>query len=287
MENEDYSKEKEDLSDLDCGGDGGTAKVEDFIREEAGDVVSSDVSDSGDSSSSVSDEDDEERLLESLEREETSSNSESSSPEVVGIKRTAQTLSLSRGRRILSFSDEIPGQSLEEVRYVGEKVSVPQPLRVRSSSLLTRPPTRSAMKKSSSFPSSNSTLSKRSALTSSSFVPSGIVGGKGGGVVMPSGGAEVQQGVSIGSSGNKKGYVSPQWGWYISTTPPTPEHYYASGKGKPGKKQAKVAEDRLPPSVAEGFPMPVFKNSPTPVFRKNGAKDVFGNDNLGWPSVPL
>jgi len=93
---------------------------------------------------------------------------------------------------------------------------------------------------------------------------------------------------SVSGGGGGSGYVSPQWGWYISTTPPTPEQYHAPRKSKSGKKHMKSSDDRQPPpTVAEDYPMPVFKNSPTPVFMKNGAKDVFGNDTMGWPSVPL
>mmetsp|Transcript_29267 Transcript_29267/g.86666 ORF Transcript_29267/g.86666 Transcript_29267/m.86666 type:complete len:135 (-) Transcript_29267:383-787(-) len=131
-----------------------------------------------------------------------------------------------------------------------------------------------------------SSTSKRNN-ASSQFVPSGIVGGKGGGVVIPSGGGMSAQKGSrpLGGSSTSNGHVSPQWGWYISTTPPTPEHY--AGKEKSAKKQAKSTEDRLPPSVAEEYPMPVFKNLPTPIFQKSGAKDIFGHDNMGWPTVPL
>ena len=35
------------------------------------------------------------------------------------------------------------------------------------------------------------------------------------------------------------GYVSPQWGWYISTTPPTPEKYYHAGK-KPSQQPSSL-----------------------------------------------
>jgi len=285
----------EDSSRLDkkCNRDGcgGEDSVDVVPPEEVGDnMIASDVSDSGDSGSSVSDDEEEEPLFDKTRRVR----SMESSLHRAGLTKTVNNLSISRGRRRLSFSDEVPGQSLAEIRYVVNKVEslVQHEQRVGSSSSLTRSqPTKSAMKKSGSFRSSGSAASKRSAPPASSkFVPSGIVGGKGGGIVMPSGGGMLPPqgpGSIGGASAANNGHVSPQWGWYISTTPPTPERYYSSRKGKLGKKQTKVSEDRLPPSVAEEYPMPVFKNSPTPVFRKSGAKDVFGQDNMGWPSVPL
>lgn len=149
----------------------------------------------------------------------------------------------------------------------------------------------------------------------SKYIPSGIVGGKGGGMIMPSGGGlcmpsyyppnstiiDPNNAVSTTSrsSGNSAsvaaaptaskgplpGNFSPQWGWYISTTPPTPEKYYAAPHT--GKKPTKTSEkklDNVPETKPAEHPAPVFHHSnPSPVFKKGGVPSA----TMGWPTVPL
>ena len=175
------------------------------------------------------------------------------------------------------------GLTLFEISLMTQAMSIHDPSKRGSFSSLSSlgQPIKSAIKR-------RTTSSVRSNLVHpSKCVPSGIVGNKSGGLVMPTGGGLAKPAPSCGTMGSN-GKISPQWGWYISTTPPTPEHYYASGKSKSsGKKHGHVAGERLPPPVAEEYPMPVFKQSPAPVFAKSGVKDVLGHDTLGWPSVPL
>lgn len=152
----------------------------------------------------------------------------------------------------------------------------------------------------------------------SKYIPSGIIGGKGGGMIMPSGGglcmpsyyppnstiidpnsaaaSTTARGSSVCSSGSTAaapttskgplpGNFSPQWGWYISTTPPTPEKYYAAPHT--GKKPTKTSEkklDNVPETKPAEHPAPVFHHSnPSPVFKKGGVPSA----TMGWPTVPL
>ena len=151
----------------------------------------------------------------------------------------------------------------------------------------------------------------------SKYIPSGIVGGKGRGMIMPSGGGICMPSYyppnstiiaardsnsaacsaatgssshsgpagSTASKGPLPGNFSPQWGWYISTTPPTPEKYYAAPHT--GKKPTKTSEkklDNVPETKPAEHPAPVFHHSkPSPVFKKGGVPSA----TMGWPTVPL
>jgi len=152
----------------------------------------------------------------------------------------------------------------------------------------------------------------------SKYIPSGIVGAKGGGMIMPSGGgicmpsyyppnstiiardsaisesfsssnngpaSGVASAASAAPKGPLPGNFSPQWGWYISTTPPTPEKYYAAPHT--GKKPTKTSENKLdnvPETKPAEHPAPVFHHSnPSPVFKKGGVPSA----TMGWPTVPL
>jgi len=152
----------------------------------------------------------------------------------------------------------------------------------------------------------------------SKYIPSGIVGGKGGGMIMPSGGgicmpsyyptnstfiaardsnnagsssaatttsSHTGPTASTTSKGPLPGNFSPQWGWYISTTPPTPEKYHAAPHT--GKKPTKTSEkklDNVPETKPAEHPAPVFHHSnPSPVFKKGGVPSA----TMGWPTVPL
>merc|ERR1712232_1342964 len=91
------------------------------------------------------------------------------------------------------------------------------------------------------------------------FVPSGITGGIGGGIIMPSMGS-----MKSGSNGGASGHISPQWGWYISTTPPPVEKYPAANTRKKGAKDKNNISSIDPlshPSYSSSQPMPVFKKS--------------------------
>jgi hypothetical protein len=174
----------------------------------------------------------------------------------------------------------------------------------------TKKPIKSAMKRSSGGAHSNNKSNK----VPLQCIPSGLAGGS---IVMPSGGG-MQQGSSSSSSSsnsnsqyypqpnsnnnvnNPNGYISPQYGWYISMTPPTPQHY-------PDASSSKNGQQLLPPqSTFSGNADQTMHNNnhnnsklstmktvthqgPPPINRPVFTRSLKGvpNNISGWPSVPL
>lgn len=90
-------------------------------------------------------------------------------------------------------------------------------------------------------------------------------------------------GVEPFSSGTG-GYESPQWGWYINTTPPTPEMYYS----RPTKSvKPDLSSETSQASSSGEASIATIGNShhPNPVFQ--GLQDKHKASPMGWPSVPL
>lgn len=101
------------------------------------------------------------------------------------------------------------------------------------------------------------------------------------------------------ASANNKGggYISPQWGWYISTTPPTPEYYAAGSQRHPvlshqmntnnanlvnqvtPNHHGNIGKNEWVPSASSTA---VQDSSPKPLFNKGPLKY-----SSGWPTVPL
>lgn len=154
----------------------------------------------------------------------------------------------------------------------------------------------------------------------SECIPSGMMGGS---ILMPSGGQSGQVPSSHGhpqvnGNGNTNmninvnvnGYISPQWGWYISTTPPTPEYHSSTSKNNQTSNM-----NMINPQANHGHPNPFVKQPwnpttapiqesttgqspssysyrhapqqnlrppPKPVFTKGTP-----NCSSGWPTVPL
>lgn len=105
-----------------------------------------------------------------------------------------------------------------------------------------RKPIKSAMKKSSG--SYGMKQGGKAPLHPSQCIPSGMDGGS---IVMPSGGGyqqpqqhqlqlQHQQPHHAGANG-ANGYISPQYGWYISMTPPTPPHFHESSSNSDGNNK--------------------------------------------------
>jgi hypothetical protein len=90
----------------------------------------------------------------------------------------------------------------------------------------------------------------------------------------------------------KSGYISPQWGWYISTTPPTPE-YSSSAKNQVLSHQMNTnnlyATNR--PAIHGNFSKQPWNPSTTPIQESPQPIPVFSkgapNYSSGWPTVPL
>jgi hypothetical protein len=78
------------------------------------------------------------------------------------------------------------------------------------------------------------------------------------------------------------GYDSPQWGWYINTTPPSPDMYFTSRPTKSlklsGASISESSADSTSTSVA-------VSNAPNPVWCS--LHDKHKAAPMGWPSVPL
>lgn len=85
------------------------------------------------------------------------------------------------------------------------------------------------------------------------------------------------------SSGTNGGYDSPQWGWYINTTPPSPEMFYSARSMKASRKTtdstSETSETSRESALSTGNSMP------NPVFQC--LQDKHKATPTGWPSVPL
>ena len=86
-------------------------------------------------------------------------------------------------------------------------------------------------------------------------------------------------------SSGTNGYESPQWGWYINTTPPSPEMFYSSRNNKIRKGTGSTSD------TSEMSRDSVLSNAsgnnayPNPVFQC--LQDKHKARPAGWPSVPL
>jgi len=220
----------------------------------APDLSGSDVSCTGDEICSID--------ADSFDEGHSDDHTKSEDTSAAKSKRRRQDLKKTRG---MSWSDE-SGQSL--VEYSDELQSSAQVLQGSSSvQKLCRKPIKSAIRKSKK---GSGNLSYHP----TQCVPSGLSGGS---ISMPTGGGIMKAGNVALSGGN--GYISPQWGWYISTTPPTPEKYHARAE--------KINEEQLVKQSIFGRQVTSYRpRKPTsvPVF-KRVANDVNCTD--GWPSVPL
>lgn len=77
------------------------------------------------------------------------------------------------------------------------------------------------------------------------------------------------------------GIESPQWGWYIRTTPPTPEMYYSRHFPKKRGSESSTATAATAGSTVLAAPL----SHSNPVFQ--GLQDRKKGPPMGWPSVPL
>jgi hypothetical protein len=209
----------------------------------------------------------------SLNMKETNGKLKKTAPRLIGsdiseFAAEAEALSLEgcslqeysdlRKSRKMSWSDE-SGQDL--CQYIGESTTPYEPPKLANASSANnaKPIIKSAMRRSSSVSEDVSQGNTKR------YLPKGL-GGDHSGLVMPTKPGDIAAGAPTHGPG---GYHSPEWGWYINTTPPTPEMYhshYASTRGK------------MPTSQ----PNTVFPASGPPAF---SAQKTAGMQH--WPSVPL
>ena len=91
--------------------------------------------------------------------------------------------------------------------------------------------------------------------------------------------------MGMGAAGNDgNGIESPQWGWYINTTPPTPEMYHSRSSLKHTAKSDHSAASAASSDTATVCDNPVTRG-PNRVFQ--GLKAGSNRPTVGWPSVPL
>jgi hypothetical protein len=150
-------------------------------------------------------------------------------------------------------------------------------------------PIKSAMKRSSGKVPSNP----------KQCIPSGLSGGS---IVMPTGGGiqqyhqQQQQQQPLHhqqqpSSANPTGYYSPQYGWYISMTPPTPPKYAyvdtpsSTVENKDGRQTKNEISQQKQQDPKQQILRPSHQVPSRPVFTRN-LKGI-PNNTSGWPSVPL
>jgi hypothetical protein len=91
------------------------------------------------------------------------------------------------------------------------------------------------------------------------------------------------QNVEPYSSGTSGGYDSPQWGWYINTTPPSPEMFHSvrtmKSSSKPTDSTSDTSDTSRESAVSAG------SSQPNPLFQC--LQDKHKAAPTGWPSVPL
>ena len=89
------------------------------------------------------------------------------------------------------------------------------------------------------------------------------------------------------------GEQSPQWGWYINTTPPTPEVYcnrppkkHHSGSSQGSVDISTASSVSATTTTTHRGASPIFPaRKPNPIFQDLQAKNK--NNAAGWSSVPL
>lgn len=77
---------------------------------------------------------------------------------------------------------------------------------------------------------------------------------------------------------SNSGVESPLWGWYINTTPPTPEMYHSRSSGK---QHISATTPSMPTSV------PVSASAPMPNLVFQGLQDKNREALTAFPTVPL
>lgn len=132
-------------------------------------------------------------------------------------------------------------------------------------------PIKSAMRRTSSVSDDAFGLAQDASTTR--YLPKGLGAGHSG-LVIPTKPGDVSM---------TAGYHSPEWGWYINTTPPTPEMYHNHYSSTRPKKSS--LKDSTRRSVALQPSQTALQTSgPPPTFSNHANART---TNMGWPSVPL
>jgi hypothetical protein len=142
----------------------------------------------------------------------------------------------------------------------------------RGSAVVKPKPVRSALRRSKSVHSENSTMldNNNNSKDRTRYIPK--MNQNKNGLIMPT--------RPYGSDPSGNGVESPQWGWYTNLTPPSPEMY----QRHPSKTSKKENASNVPPNLKKGPPYCVpAEAKPNQVFQnlQNQAAPI------GWTSVPI
>lgn len=135
----------------------------------------------------------------------------------------------------------------------------PQHRPMASASSTVSQPKKSVIKRTRSVLKEAGSLNKLGNDPTMRFLPKGINPGHGG-IIYPT-----------NPNAQSAGYISPEgWGWYITTTPPTPDMYHHSSKQAKKIGAQHSAAAKRPSALTN------------PAFKAGAHKTA-----MGWPSVPL
>ena len=164
------------------------------------------------------------------------------------------------------------------------------PSRVTDSPIAMTKPIKSAMTRSTSIRSHSlvggSAAGPEESERKIRYLPSGLDKAHHGSLRMPT--RPDSHGSSVGAPGAGAGGIeSPQWGWYINTTPPTPEMFHSRSslnKHSGGSDQSSTTSTTSGTSSSYDASNPATRG-PNRVFQ--GLKAGSNRPPVGWPSVPL
>ncbi|VEU39965.1 unnamed protein product [Pseudo-nitzschia multistriata] len=149
----------------------------------------------------------------------------------------------------------------------------------------TAKPTKSAMRKSRSIRHVAGRLAHQERITpagTSRYIPNMKPRATGNGLIMPTRPYGGHPSVDNKANGTNGAEMSPQWGWYINTTPPTPELYYKHSASCSTAVRKQVSEKAVPTAsgITDGKPCQnrVFQDL------QNSTKT---NPMGGWTSIPI
>ena len=149
-------------------------------------------------------------------------------------------------------------------------------------------PTKSALRKSKSSRYESHDLSshdeKNTAGTPSRYIPNMNPRTAGNGLILPTRPYGMNRYTSGGSNGSE---MSPQWGWYINTTPPTPELYHSRSTVKSSPPSATTRVDTRKTMQASNLSgARDAKACQNQVFQ-NLQNSTKTNRMGGWTSIPI
>jgi hypothetical protein len=81
------------------------------------------------------------------------------------------------------------------------------------------------------------------------------------------------------------GIESPQWGWYINTTPPTPDMYHSGSRSLHKKQDSSANASQASSVTVASESSTATSHQPNRIFQE--MQDKRKGASMGWASVPL